>query len=33
MPLPTFQLMHNVEEKQVPVQTKDMPLPDLSSLK
>ncbi|MDI9370890.1 MAG: hypothetical protein QM446_08245, partial [Synergistota bacterium] len=32
--LPTFQLMHNVEESQVPVQTKeDMPLPDFSSLK
>ena len=33
VPLPTFQLMHNVQESQVPVQTKDMPLPDLSTLK
>jgi len=32
--LPTFQLMHNVEESQVPVQTKvDMLLPDFSTLK
>jgi len=32
--LPTFQLMHNVEESQVPVQTKgDLPLPDFSTLK
>jgi len=32
--LPTFHLMHNVDESQVPVQTKeDLPLPDFSSLK
>lgn len=33
VPLPTFHLMHNVDEAQVPVQIKDMPLPDLSTLK
>lgn len=33
VPLPTFQLMHNVDESQVPVQTKDMPMPDFSTLK
>ena len=34
IPLPSFKLMHNVDESQVPVQTKEeMPLPDFSTLK